>query len=176
MAISAVVGYFLTAFLFSEKEQTSPISMTENEESVSSFNTNEIFIYEKNNLPEHLETVYAMLKNGEFNQGNMKELTPINVFFLFLYAEEQADYEVQYALFNHDRIEERPYASYEEYEQASVEDQHINPFEAFENQQIMQVIMDESSAYITTVENQNVSFWLNKSAEEIWTANWLPLQ
>lgn len=139
--------------------------------------TSERFIYDKNNLPEHLQSVYAMLKNGEINLEKMKELMPIDVFNLFLYAEEQADYEVQYALLNHDN-NKMAFASYEEYEKSSGEDRLIKLSGAFENQQIKQVLVDESSAYIIPIdlERQIGSFRLNKSADGTWKVKLLPYQ
>lgn len=140
-------------------------------------NTLEVSIYEKNNLSEYLRSIYAMLKSGEIDQDKMKKLTPMDVFHLFAYADVQKDYEVQYALFNQDN-DKIGSMSYEEYEQARIEYQHSESFQAFENKLIKQVLIDENSALITNVEREGefLLFKLNKSAEGIWKTNWLPMQ
>jgi hypothetical protein len=124
----------------------------------------------------HVYKEFSMRKEDEILRG----LSPAEVFQLYLFAEEVEDYFTQYALFNHDPDVEKTFKTVNDYLQAINE----SPFLAEEqtllykvkNGPLEEVIIDDSSAYISILKEEGLGFGLSKNSDGIWKVNWMPTQ
>ncbi|MCS0674023.1 hypothetical protein [Cytobacillus firmus] len=107
-------------------------------------------------------------------------LSPSEVFQLYLFAEEIEDYYTQYALFNHDPDIGKPFPTLNHYLNAISESSSIPEEQTLlhrvKNARLEEVIIDDSSAYISISEEDGFGFGLSKNSEGIWKVNWMPTQ
>jgi hypothetical protein len=130
-------------------------------------------------LPEPLNHVYK-----EFSlRGTddiLRGLRPAEVFQLYLFAEEIEDFYTQYALFNHDPAVEKPFADLNDYLNAISgsaslpEEQTL--LHRVKNASLEEVIINDSSAYISISEEDGFGFGMSKNSDGIWKVNWMPIQ
>lgn len=128
-------------------------------------------------LPSSLQRKYenfSETKNGEMLEG----LTPFEVFQFYYYAEEQGDYETQYALYITDELYIKAFESFAEYLKAKQESKGVdNPIlKKIKTTKLKEVIVDDTKAYISISEVAGIGFGLSKDHSGIWRVNWLPLQ
>ncbi|MGA5688555.1 hypothetical protein [Cytobacillus pseudoceanisediminis] len=110
----------------------------------------------------------------------LRGLSPSEVFQLYLFAEEIEDYYTQYALFNHDQDIGKPFPTLNHYLNAISESSSIPEEQTLlhrvKNARLEEVIIDDSSAYISISEEDGFGFGLSKNSEGIWKVNWMPTQ
>lgn len=110
----------------------------------------------------------------------LRGLSPAEVFQLYLFAEEIEDYYTQYALFNHDQDIGKPFPTLNHYLNAINESSSIPEEQTLlhrvKNARLEEVIIDDSSAYISISEEDGFGFGLSKNSEGIWKVNWMPTQ
>lgn len=129
-------------------------------------------------LPQALQAAYDTFSKTHDDQA-LKDLTPFDIFQLYFYAEEQADYKTQYAMFIDDPEYEKIFKTEGEYIAASTEPNN-RPGKKDLIEKIrksspeMHIIGD--SAYISISKENGLSFGLTKNKKGIWKVNWLPLQ
>ncbi|WP_436376640.1 hypothetical protein [Cytobacillus sp. BC1816] len=136
-------------------------------------NTKELVLLEPLN---HVYKEFSLRGTDEILRG----LSPADVFQLFLFAEETEDYYTQYALFNHDPDIEKPFPALNDYLKAKSESPSIPEEQTLlhrvKNADLEEVIIDESSAYISITEEEGFGFGLSKNNDGIWKVNWMPIQ
>ncbi|HYK73434.1 MAG TPA: hypothetical protein VEV44_10020 [Pseudoneobacillus sp.] len=134
-------------------------------------------------LPSHLKTVYkTLLVKTKINP--LTDLTPFEVFQLYWYAEEQKDYEKQYALFIDDPNQVPVFASLKDYLDAA--NKSINQYfqkdvmerikHRSKENPLREELIDDTHANIIISEEEGIGFGLLKNQEGIWKVKWLPLQ
>lgn len=129
-------------------------------------------------LPSSLQKKYenfAETKSGEMLEG----LTPFEVFQFYYYAEEQGDYETQYALYITDELYIKAFESFAEYLKAKQESKGMDDpiLIKIKTSKLKVVIVDdETKAYISISEVDGIGFGLSKDHSGIWRVNLLPLQ
>ncbi|MEK3854493.1 hypothetical protein [Cytobacillus sp. FSL H8-0458] len=130
-------------------------------------------------LPEPLNHVYkefSLRGTDEILRG----LRPAEVFQLYLFAEEVEDFYTQYALFNHDPDIEKPFPDLNDYLNAISGSASIPEEQTLlhrvKNASLEEVIIDDSSAYISISEEDGFGFGLSKNSEGIWKVDWMPIQ
>ncbi|WP_442598324.1 hypothetical protein [Neobacillus sp. D3-1R] len=134
-------------------------------------------------LPSHLQNIYETLLVKTKN-NSLKDLTPYEVFQLYWYAEEQKDYDKQYALFIDDPDQIPVFASLEDYLEAA--NKSINQYyqkdmmerikHRTKDNPLREELIDETHANIIINEEEGIGFGLVKNQEGIWKVKWLPLQ
>ncbi|RDI45785.1 hypothetical protein [Falsibacillus pallidus] len=111
----------------------------------------------------------------------LRGLTPLQIFTLYFYAEDQKDYGVQYWLFNHDPDVEQIFKSEEDWIQSSQKDGG-SLLEKVKNSYLEEKIVDDSNAYILISSEKNqglensLGFGLSKNKAGVWKVNWMPIQ
>lgn len=152
-----------------EEIQTRPVNLLVN-------NDQELY------LPSKLQPIYQEYSKTK-DDGLLRDLSPFEVFQLYFYAEEQEDYETQYALFIHDEMYIKVFETYEEYLDAIVNP----PFPIKEEDKLLskikiavleeRVISEDSASISIGVNNEEgLGFGLTKNSIGVWKINWLPIQ
>lgn len=110
----------------------------------------------------------------------LKNLSPLDVFYLYTYAGIQKDYLTQYNLFNNDPNVEKIFKTYEEFAAASSDpsddEAQKNRLEVIKSANLVEVIVDGDRAYIEISKQQGIGFGLSKNHNGFWMVNWLPYQ
>ncbi|MBT2689700.1 hypothetical protein J7I93_16045 [Bacillus sp. ISL-47] len=124
----------------------------------------------------HVYKEFSMRKEDIILSG----LSPAEVFQLYLFTEEVEDYFTQYALFNHDPEVEKTFGTLNDYlhainESPSLAEEQTLLYKA-KNAPLEEVIIDDSSAYISISKEEGLGFGLSKNKEGIWKVNWMPTQ
>ncbi|MDA6963064.1 hypothetical protein OSM87_25670, partial [Escherichia coli] len=82
--------------------------------------------------------------------------------------------------FNHDQDIGKPFPSLNHYLDAINESSSIPEKQTLlhrvKNARLEEVIIDDSSAYISISEEDGFGFGLSKNSEGIWKVNWMPIQ
>lgn len=130
-------------------------------------------------LPEPLNHVYKKFSLRGTDEV-LRGLRPAEEFQMYLFAEEIEDFYTQYALYNNDPDIEKPFPALNDYlnaisESASIPDEQTLLHQV-KNASLEEVIIDDSSAYISISEKGGFGFGLSKNSEGIWKVNWMPIQ
>lgn len=133
-------------------------------------------------LPTKLQPIYQEYSITK-DDGLLRDLSPFEVFQLYFYAEEQEDFETQYALFIHDEMYIKVFETYEEYLDAIVnpavpikeEDKLLSKIKLAV---LEERVISEDSAFVSIGVNdeEGLGFGLTKSSSGVWKINWLPIQ
>ncbi|WP_433750947.1 hypothetical protein [Falsibacillus pallidus] len=131
-------------------------------------------------LEPELQSIYKQF-SAKHDDMLLRGLTPLQIFYLYFYAEDQKDYGVQYWLFNHDPDIEQTFKSEEDWIQASQKEGN-SLLEKVKNSYLEEKITDDSNAYILISSGANQStenslgFGLSKNKAGVWKVNWMPIQ
>jgi hypothetical protein len=137
------------------------------------------FNYNNELLTEDLVEPYqdfAETKDEEL----LRYLSPIDIFFLYYHAYAIEDYETMYALYIDDEMYLKPFPTVTSFLDAietenQVQLQFIKD-EIINNDNLKEVIDDESHAGVLISEEKGLFFGISKNENGIWKVNWLPIQ
>jgi hypothetical protein len=137
------------------------------------------FNYNNELLTEDLVETYqdfAETKDEEL----LRYLSPIDIFFLYYHAYAIQDYETMYALYIDDEMYLKPFPTVTSFldaietENHKVQLQFIKD-EILNNDNLKEVIDDESHAGVWISEEKGLFFGISKNENGIWKVNWYPL-
>ncbi|MDZ5471618.1 hypothetical protein SM124_07635 [Bacillus sp. 31A1R] len=126
-------------------------------------------------LQGHLNSIYNEFKSTK-TDDLLAELSPSDVFQLWMYAEEIKDYRTQYALFIDDKQYVKTFETVEEYIDAKKEPNSSSLLQSVKEGQLNEVIVNDGTSYISIEEELGLGFGLSKDEKGIWKVNWSPIQ
>ncbi|QOR68218.1 hypothetical protein IM538_08970 [Cytobacillus suaedae] len=126
-----------------------------------------------------LEEAYQNYRT-DYNEEVLRELTPLDIFKLYFYAQMEEDYRTQYELYISDEEYIKVFETYEDYYKAMVAENRetdSNLLDMVSQSDLMEVILpDDVNAAITIAGIEGASFGLVKNKNEVWKVKWMPFQ
>jgi hypothetical protein len=132
-------------------------------------------------LSDRLQGAYNAFSKT-YKDDALINLSPLDIFTIYYYCEEQKDYKTQYALFIKDPEVNQTFKSYEEYElavkQPSNQASNGKFLDSLKSAPLQERMQSKTKAYILISKDsgQGFGFGLTKNKKGIWKVNWMPIQ